>query len=322
MGIVDKAVKRLEELERAGVAVPRELAGLAPKEGQQRREPDDLGATLAGQPAPVSAIRRVASDAAGGAGGPAPLVAVVPAPRHGRHSVSIDLAQLERSGYLVPTSSRSLLAEEFRHIKRPVLDNARSPDAGNGRHAEIMVTSALPEEGKTFFSINLAMSMAAEVDTAVLLVDADVVRPTVLQRLGIQADRGLLDVLIDPEVDVSDVVMETNVPKLSILAAGARNDRATELLASSAMDALLGQLAERYPHHVIVFDAPPLLLTNEAKVLASRVGQVVLVVEASKTPRDVVAQAFAAVEQCPIVLSVLNKAPESATPLGYGYYYG
>ena len=321
MGIVDKAVKRLEELERAGVAVPRELASLAPKEGQQRQE-SDLGATLAGQPAPVSAIRRVAADAADGAGGPTPLVAVVPAPRHQRNSVSIDLAQLERSGYLVPTSSRSLLAEEFRHIKRPLLDNARSPGAGNGRHAEIMVTSALPEEGKTFFSINLAMSMAAEVDTAVLLVDADVVRPTVLQRLGVQADKGLLDVLINPEIDVSDVVLETNVPKLSILAAGARNDRATELLASSAMDALLGQLAERYPNHVIVFDAPPLLLTNEAKVLASRVGQVVLVVEASKTPRDVVAQAFAAVEQCPVVLSVLNKAPESATPLGYGYYYG
>jgi receptor protein-tyrosine kinase len=251
-----------------------------------------------------------------------PLVEVAPAAKPARVSVSIDLAQLERSGYLVPTSSRTLLAEEFRHIKRPLLDNARNPGDGNGRHAEIMVTSALPEEGKTFFTINLAMSMAAEVDTAVLLVDADVVRPSVLQRLGIQAEKGLLDVLIDPALDVSDVVLDTNVPKLSILSAGARNDRATELLASSAMDALLGNLASRYPDHVIVFDAPPLLLTNEAKVLASRVGQVVLVVEASKTPRDVVAQAFAAVERCPVVLSVLNKAPESATPLGYGYYYG
>ena len=93
-------------------------------------------------------------------------------------------------------------------------------------------------------------------------------------------------------------------------------------MASQAMDRFLGTLAERYPDHLIVFDAPPLLLTNEAKVLASRVGQVVLVVEASRTPRDVVAQAFAAVEECPVVLSVLNKAPESAAPLGYGYYYG
>jgi len=315
MGIVDKAVKRLEELERAGVAVPRDLANPAPRQASDPEMPPS------GQATPVSAIRR-APVQAGGSTVVKPIAASVPAARHTRISVSIDLVQLERSGYLVPTSRRSLLAEEFRHIKRPLLDNARSPGAGNGRHAEIMVTSALPEEGKTFFAINLAMSMAAEVDTAVLLVDADVVRPSVLQRLGIQADRGLLDVLIDPALDVADVVLETNVPKLSILAAGARNDRATELLASHAMDALLGRLADRYPDHVIVFDAPPLLLTNEAKVLASRVGQVVLVVEASKTPRDVVAQAFAAVEQCPLVLSVLNKAPESATPLGYGYYYG
>jgi receptor protein-tyrosine kinase len=312
MGIVDKAVKRLAELERAGVPVPRELAGLAPTNGQQSRD-DDSGAAPKGQATPVSAIRRVPAEA---------VDEGARAARQERISVSIDLAQLERSGYLVPTSRRTLLAEEFRHIKRPLLDNARGPGAGNGRHAEIMVTSALPEEGKTFFAINLAMSLASEVDTAVLLVDADVVRPSVLQRLGVQADKGLLDVLIDPGLDVSDIILQTNVPKLSILASGARNDRATELLASRAMDALLGQLAERYPNHVIVFDAPPLLLTNEAKVLASRVGQVLLVVEASKTPRAVVAQAFAAVEHCPVVLSVLNKAPESAAPLGYGYYYG
>ena len=318
MGIVDKAVKRLEELERAGVVVPRESAGLAPTGARERAA--EAAAAPSGLPTPLSAVRHAPVGSA--RTGIAPHLAVAPAAGHGRQSVSLDLAQLEHAGYLAPTSRRSLLAEEFRHIKRPLLDNARSPDAGNGRHAEIMVTSALPEEGKTFFAINLAMSMAAEVDTAVLLVDADVVRPCVLQRLGVRAEKGLLDLLIDPGLELSDVVLETNVPKLSILGAGAPNDRSTELLASNAMDALLGRLAVRYPDHVIVFDAPPLLLTNEAKVLASRVGQVVLVVEASKTPRDVVAQAFAAVEPCPVVLSVLNKAPESATPLGYGYYYG
>ncbi|HMO46679.1 MAG TPA: XrtA-associated tyrosine autokinase [Rubrivivax sp.] len=318
MGIVDQAIKRLEELERAGVAVPRESVGLPPTGARERGA--EAAAAPSGLPTPISAVRPAPAGSA--RTGIAPHLAAAPAADHGCQPVSIDLVQLERAGYLVPTSRRSLLAEEFRHIKRPLLDNARSPDAGNGRHAEIMVTSALPEEGKTFFAINLAMSMAAEVDTAVLLVDADVVRPCVLQRLGVRAGKGLLDLLVDPGLELSDVVVETNVPKLSILGAGAPNDRSTELLASNAMDALLGRLADRYPNHVIVFDAPPLLLTNEAKVLASRVGQVVLVVEASKTPRDVVVQAFAAVEPCPIVLSVLNKAPESATPLGYGYYYG
>lgn len=321
MSIVDKAVKRLEELERAGVALPSGLAGTGPAREQHVR-PAEVHAGPGVAPVGAAAIRGDAVDAVEAAGAPAPSAPIASDARHARGPVSLDLAQLERSGYLVPSTSRSLLAEELRHIKRPLLKNVRTAVAGNGRHAEIMVTSALAEEGKTFFAVNLAMSMATEVDTAVLLVDADVVRPAVLKRLGIEAEKGLLDALIDPGIDVSDVVLQTNVPKLSIIAAGARNDRATELLASSAMEALLDKLAHQYPDHVIIFDAPPLLLTNEAKVLASRVGQVVIVVEASKTPRGVVAQAFAAVEQCPIVLSVLNKAPESATPLGYGYYYG
>lgn len=319
MGIVDEAVKRFEELLRAGVAVPRKWTGVAPTDARERQAHEPVAAP-AGQPTPISPVRPTPPDA--GRARVVPHLAVAPAANRERECVSINLAQLEQSGYLVPTSSRTLLAEQFRHIKRPLLINARCPGASDRRHAEIMVTSALTGEGKTFFAINLAMSMAAEVDTAVLLVDADVVRPSVLQRLGVQAERGLLDLLIDPELKLADVVLATNLPKLSVLGAGAPNDRSTELLASGAMDALLGKLADRYPNHVIVFDAPPLLLTNEAKVLASRVGQVVLVVEASKTPRDVVAQAFAAVEQCPIVLSVLNKAPDSATPLGYGYYYG
>jgi receptor protein-tyrosine kinase len=164
------------------------------------------------------------------------------------------------------------------------------------------------------------MSLASEIDTSVLLVDADVVRPASMQRMGLQAEKGLLDVLTDTSLDLSDLILRTNVPKLSILPAGPRNHRSTELLASDAMNTLLLSLLSRYPDCIVIFDAPPLLVTNEATVLASLVGQVMLVVEASKTPRSAIAQAFAALEQCPIVMSVLNTAPEPAA--GYGYYYG
>lgn len=231
----------------------------------------------------------------------------------------LDLARLERAGYLVPTQTRSALAEEFRCIKRPLLKNARSPDSAAKRLSLIMVTSAFPRDGKTFCAINLAMSMATEIDTSVLLVDADVLRGELLQRLGIEAKKGLLDVLADPSLDLAKVVLKTNVPKLSILPAGTRSHMSTELLASEAMESLLVSLAARYPDRVVIFDSPPLLVTNEAKVLAGRIGQVVLVVAASATPRSAVAQAFAAVEQCPVVMSVLNKTSEPAVPLGYGY---
>jgi receptor protein-tyrosine kinase len=251
---------------------------------------------------------------------PAPRAAA-PARQKSAAAAELDLARLQQAGYLVPTSTRTLLAEELRHIKRQLLKNARDAFPGAGRMAQIMVTSALPGEGKTFFSINLAISMAAEVDRSVLLVDADVIHPTLFQRVGLQPGEGLQDLLMNPEIDVSDLVLETNVPKLSLLSAGTRNDRATELLASDSMEVLLARLETRFPQHVILFDGPPLLVTNEAKVLATRVGQVVMVVEANKTARNAVAQAFACVEHCPVVLSVLNKAPQTHTPLGYGYYY-
>lgn len=318
MSIIEQATKRLEELNRAGVVVPWAAAGLAHSELQARVESSRQPSM---DSTPAAAMRRLDGEAAPVEGASA-RPPNAPDSVESSVTVTLDLERLERSGHLVPTQTRSALAEEFRHIKRPLLKNARIKESTANRLSLIMVTSALPREGKTFCAINLAMSLAVEIDTSVLLVDADVVRPEVLQRLGIQAEKGLLDVLTDPDLRLSDVVLKTNVPKLSILPAGTRNNMSTELLASEAMETLLESLTTRYPDCVVIFDAPPLLVTNEATVLASRVGQVVLVVEASGTPRAAVAQAFAAVEQCPIVMSVLNKAHESAAPLGYGYYYG
>jgi len=321
MSIIEQATKRLEQLTRAGVSVPWAAAGMSQSEAQARVEGKALTPPV--DPAPAAAIRRLHDDSMRAAGA-SPIPISLPGDADLRVDVTLDLERLERSGQVVPTATRSAVAEEFRLIKRPLLRNARSKESAANRNSLIMVTSALPREGKTFCAINLAMSMAAEIDTSVLLIDADVVRPEVMQRLGIQAEeaKGLLDVLTEPDLDLAEVVLKTNVPKLSLLPAGRRNSMSTELLASEAMESLVTSLAKRYPDHVVIFDAPPLLVTNEAKVLASRIGQVVLVVEASGTPRSAVAQAFAAVEQCPIVMSVLNKCTESARGYGYGDYYG
>jgi receptor protein-tyrosine kinase len=215
------------------------------------------------------------------------------------------------------------VAEEFRHLKQPLLRQVREALARPGsRNALIMVTSAVPREGKTFCAINLALSLAMEIDLNVLLVDADVVRPSVLDRLGVPPGRGLLDVLTDPATDLSDVMLRTNVPKLSLLPAGTRNARSTELLASDAMERLLEDLSTRYSDRVVVFDAPPLLATTEAKVLAARLGLVMMVIEAGSTSRALVGEAFSAIEQCPNVMAVLNKCTEPLSTTRYGYYYG
>ncbi len=235
--------------------------------------------------------------------------------------VSLDLARLAAAGFVTPDGVRTRLADEFRVIKRPLLANVQGRSAAPVDRANlIMVTSALPGEGKTFTSINLALSMAMEVDSTVLLVDADVARPTVLERLGLQAPKGLLDLLTSRDLDVADVLLRTNIDRLSILPAGQPHSRATELLASDSMNRLLDDLASRYPDRVLIFDAPPLLPSTESRVLASHMGQVVVVVEADRTSQGALTQAMATIESCPVVMTLLNKVRHSKVGSYYGYY--
>ncbi len=322
MSIIEQAAKRLEELRRSGVDVPWAAAGLteAKFDAMVGRAPAVGPAALSagGQPADPAIAPPAGIPAAAAAALNLRTSAVRSSSRQSR-TITVDLDRLARMGYLTPSLVRSDLAMEFRHIKRPLLRNVVAGGQGQRREALIMITSAMPNEGKTFCAINLAMSMAMEVDTSVLLIDADVVRPAVLERLGLLPERGLLDVLAEENLDVADVMLRTNVPKLSILPAGTRSAMATELLASAAMDRLLGDLASRYPDRVIILDAPPLLLTTESRALAARVGQVVVVVDSSRTTAAKVQQAFATIEGCPNVMSILNKCPQSEHP--HGYYY-
>lgn len=331
MNTIEQAAKRLAELKRAGFDVPApDVPGAAAVPAQDPPSPAAKAEVAA--PAVVSAAPAESAVATTAPAVTRSTSSVVPAARGavvetlnsaGRRSreVTLDLARLEREGYLVPAQARSQLAEQMRIIKRPLLANARGESAqALSRPNLIQVVSAMPGEGKTFFAINLAMSIAMEVDLSVLLVDADVLRPSVLARCGIEPARGLMDVLQSPSIELHDVMLRTNVAKLSILPAGTANSQSTELLASSAMEALLDELAAKFSDRIVVFDAPPLIPTTESRVLASRVGQVVMVVEAGKTTHAQVSQAYAAVEQCPVVLSVLNRA-RGKSGEAYGYYY-
>ena len=238
-------------------------------------------------------------------------------------TVHIDLDMLAAKGLVTPDQPRSAIAEEFRVIKRPLLRNAT--DAGPARIDNanlIMITSALSGEGKTFNAINLAISMAMELDYTVLLVDADVSRPSVFRQLGLAPERGLMDILSGEVDDLSDVLLRTNIEKLSLLPAGMPHSRATELLASENMNRLLKQMATRYSDRIIVFDSPPLLLTTESRVLATHMGQVVVVVEAERTTHASIRQALATIESCPVKMNVLNKSRRSGPGSYYGYGYG
>ena len=235
--------------------------------------------------------------------------------------VDINLARLHQMGMVTHDGGRTTAAEDFRNIKRPLLRNAAQAVAQGRRNGNlIVVTSALPGEGKTFCALNLAMSIAMEKDHTVLLVDADVARPSVLRVLGLPAAPGLMDILLDNAIGMADVIMRTNIASLSLLPAGRNHRHAAELLASQAMSALLDDIAGRYPDRIIIFDSPPLLLTSEANVLAAQMGQVVLVVESEVTTQREVREALRRLEDCPLVELICNKAHAFAGGEYYGYY--
>lgn len=234
----------------------------------------------------------------------------------------LDLVKLEKMGFLTPESGRSQLAEEMRHIKRPLLINAfgNQTDFSDNKRNLIMVTSSKPGEGKTFTSLNLAMSIAKERDKTVLLVDADVAKPGVTRVLGMESAKGLVDYLLDDALDIPDVMMKTNVPNLRFIPAGRRHIHSTELLTSENMKQLTDELATRYPDRVVIFDSPPLLATSEALVVTELVGQIVMVVEAEKTSKAEVQEALDMIGENKILGLVLNKSRGSFGTDYYGYY--
>lgn len=238
--------------------------------------------------------------------------------------VRIDRDSLRAAGLVPPETQERELADQYRTIKRPLLRTASEPaQSGVPSPQLIMMSSALPGDGKTFSCINLALSIALEKDHLVLLVDGDVAKPHVSRVFGVDGEPGLLDVLADPAMNVESVILPTDIPRLSILPAGRRSDIATELLASARTQQVLDRLAALGRRGIVLLDSPPILLTSEARVLASLAGQIVLVVKAGHTPQHAVKDAVEIIGAGKNVRLVLNQA-DLTGPMGYyyGYRYG
>lgn len=226
----------------------------------------------------------------------------------------IDLARLARMGMVAPGQARGGPADDFRIIKQPLLRHASAGD--QLRPNLVLVTSAVAGEGKTFCAVNLALSLAMEQDHTVLLVDAHAARPEVPAVLGLDLGPGLFELLAGAALAPADCIVPTSVPGLALLAAGRGGERACELLASQAMTGLLAELAAHDPGRIVVLDAPPVLPTSEAAILAGQVGQVVLVVASGSTSERQVSAALRRLGHCARILLVCNKARAYAGSAG------
>lgn len=237
--------------------------------------------------------------------------------------VDIDIDLMRREGLITAQTDATQTAEEFRLIKRPLLLKAFERGPGAIRRGNmIMVASSRSGEGKTFCSVSLAMSIALERDVTVLLIDADVARPDVPSVMGFKAERGLTELLADDSLDVSDVLLRTNLENLSVIPAGSRHELATELLASERMDRLMDEISKRYHDRIIIFDSPPVLMSSVAGVLALHVGQILFVVEADGTTQTALDSALSLVNSCQNISLLLNKSRTlGGESFGYYNYY-
>lgn len=247
---------------------------------------------------------------------PRPVASVaIPQPSK---QMAIDLARVRAAGYLPEEGVTRRFADFYRYIKRPIIEKALTP--GNAAEMRlILVTSSVAGDGKTFTSINLALSIARERDVSVTLVDADVPRSNVSRVLGISGERGLTDALLDESLDPESLVIRTDIRGLDVMPAGKTVENATELLASARMAEVAARLVARNPRRIVLLDSSPLVGSSEAHALLRIPGQVLMVVRAGVTPARALVEAVRQIDQGKLRGLILNQAPEA---WGIGYYYG
>jgi receptor protein-tyrosine kinase len=280
---------------------------------------DEAASLPAAAPAPASKAE-VASRTAESPG-------ITPTMFVGGGFVDLDVEKLASLGFVVEANVDGELATDFRRIKRPLLLAVKKAESEGGENPAnlIVVTSALPGEGKTFTSVNLALSVAAELDLSVLLVDGDVAKSSIIDVLDVRADLGLTDVVARGGTQVADAVIRTNIKGLELMTSGPRLPHTDELFASEQMRRAMHELARQDPSRLVIVDGPPLLARTEAPNLARLAGHVVVVVEADKTPQASVTEALGLLHGCERVSLVLNKVTRRGSDrhaYGYGYAGG
>lgn len=233
--------------------------------------------------------------------------------------------ELIRRGLLAPLDQAIPVADEFRRIKRPLIDNALKQAGQNTDHMNlIMVASPLPGAGKTFCSVNLAASISLERELNVLLVDADVAKPHISTAFGLSDRPGLIDILEDETKSIDKVLVRTDLNDIQVLPAGRKHSQSTELLASERMEEIMHELATRYNDRLIVMDSPPMMITSEAQAVARQAGQIALVVESGKTTNQEIQEALELLDQEKAINMILNKSLYTQAGGyyggGYGYY--
>ena len=305
MSLIEDAVARLGQGRHQGDAVAAAMA-------------DGAGVVYALKPSPAQDAERLAAivNDKVAANGPVLGAAIFGG------TLVLPEAKLKAAGLLTPASRSNATGHEFRILKAPILEKAFAPREGQVRNARrVVVTSAIPGEGKTFCAINLAICVAVAGNRSVLLIDADVAQPSIAQQIGLEPGAGLIDLLTRREHDHHKLILQTDLPGLAVLPAGRPESHAGEYLATSEMTALLDRLSAELPQYLFVIDTPPLLAVTEVRTLVQQAGQTLVVVSAGITTRTVLDTALATIAGASDISLVLNKLPEGSSEFDSYYEY-
>lgn len=319
----------------APAPVPRELAQPVNRQVSRKKAPEKGGPSsgsfarehtaqpgepVAGacDPKPVEALESVVA---------APIEARPPAPDRelpkvtfSARPVAIDRQKLAREGLIDPGGPVTTLLEEFRIVKRELLKAARASEDPRARR--ILVCSPLPDEGKTFCAANLGLTLGTERDCEVVLIDADVAKPSILSLFGLPKGPGLMDAIANPSIAIEDCVIPTDIGGLHVLPAGDQTNSDSEFLSSGRTEEVLGRLTRNAPNRILIFDSPPALAASPAADLANHVGQAVLVARADTTGQSALEDALSLLSNCQDIKLLLNAANFSPSGRRFGSYYG
>lgn len=298
MSIVEKAVERLRE-------------GDARQAERRRAESDSSsGSSISERPSSIDRLGEAEWETTSA---------------RAAETARVDWEKARRLGYLIEGESGARLDDELRRIKRRLLGGAGRAGAAGPQTSEcIMVTSAGVGEGKTFTAVNLAINLAKERDVEVVLVDADIPKHDLSRLFGLEQEPGLIDALTDERCRPEELLVRATEPGLLVLPAGPYHDLSPELMNSARMDQVVHILQAGARRRIVVFDSSPLLATAAAPVLASHMGQVIMVVAAGRTPQQTVRSALETLDGVGSISLLLNMARLPAGERHYDryYYYG
>ncbi len=331
---IERVVRNYDLVRISPPPIPEELLRGGKKRGGAYRRAGDEAATPAPTAAPIQAApvaeerpEVVVPEVIAPLPVPVPAARKAPAVQAARFTgerLPVNRQHLREQGLIVPEGSVTALLEEFRIVKRTLmLQAAELTQQGMGPAAQrVLICSPHPGEGKSYTAVNLALSIASEKESEVLLVDADFAKPSVLSMLGMPGGRGLMDALSDPSIDVADCVLGTDVPGLWVLPAGNATNSDSEFLTSSRAKTVIDRLNEGAPNRFVIFDSPPALAASPAAELAKFVGQAVVVARADRTGQGALEDAVSLLSACPNIQLLLNAVQFSPSGRRFGSYYG